>query len=275
MPKAETWADVEREIKRAVEQGILVDKRDVMPRGRRSDGTVRFWAQRQTPADVLGHCIHQNGSPNFTRPLATAGYHTSAGNHIGKDGAPLPSVVYAIMIPGTDDPPWLCCDLQWITWAQGAHAAGDENRHLIPVLVMGGFEDDGFRRAWTKQGPSAAQWTKLLNVMTWLSEVFGYGLAGYFGHHHFGKSNCPGRFLRQKTETFRLMAPDLISIADWQHALLRWEPSCLPRWGADGVWGGETKVAVAQFQRSHGLRVTAWTDPFSELLLLQKYPELP
>lgn len=271
---AKTWGDVEAAIKIAVECGILIDKRADMPRGRDAQGYYIEWKRsRATPADVLGHCLHQNGSKNFTNPPRTAEYHTSKNNHI-TPGRPLPSGSYPIMIPDIDGPAWLTGNLDGITYAQGDNAAGDENRHLIPVLVMGGFEDSGFKRPWTKVGPSDHQNANLIMVVTWLQRVFDYGGEGYFGHYHFGKPTCPGRALRQWTEAARAGddQANLLSDLDWQRALLRWDPQALPRFGADGDWGGESRCALTKFQKQRGIRQTAQQDPFTALVLLQRYP---
>jgi hypothetical protein len=270
-----TWIDVNREIARAVEQGILQDRRKDMPRGKiPHTGKTREWRKRKSPADILGHCAHQNGSRNFNNPMATARYHCSQGNHIDRHGNPLPSTVYAIMIPDLDGPAWLTADFEWIMWAQGDDAAGDENRHLFGILVMGGYEEDGFKRSWTKAAPSMNQMDNLARVTDWAGAVFGYGGEGYFGHYHFGKTYCPGRAVRGWTERWREGGPDLMIDTQWQEALLRWNRHVLPKYGADGQWGRESKSALARFQRAHGIRVTAMQDPFTELILLQKYPRM-
>ena len=67
----------------------------------------------------------------------------------------------------------------------------------------------------------------------------------------------------------------LVTDLDWQQALLRWRPDCLPRYGADGQWGNESRAALAAFERAHTHRVDGLRDPFIEILLLRKYPELP
>lgn len=272
---AKTWNDVEAAIKVAVELGILVDKRGEMPRGRDAKGNLIEWKQKRlTPADVLGHCLHQNGSKNFTNPKATANYHTGAGNHI-TPGRPMPSTVYHIMIPDIDGPAWLTVDLSFIVYGQGFVEAGDENRHLLTVLCMGGFEDSGFKRAWTKPGPSDRQLENLSMVVAFLQRVFDYGGEGYFGHFHFGKSSCPGRELRHWTDAARDAddKADFLSDKEWQEALLRWNPKALPKHGADGDWGRESKYWLTMFQRAQGVRQTGVQDPFSELILLQRYPD--
>lgn len=271
---AKTWHDVEAAIALAVSLGILIDKRDMMPRGRDAKGKRVEWRRkRATPADVLGHCLHQNGSQNFTRPISTAKYHTSKTQHI-TPGRPLASTCYPIMIPDIDGPAWLTADLSWITYAQGANDAGDENRHLIPVLVMGGYEDSGFKRPWTKAAPSDHQMTNLAAVVAWLQCVFDYDAEGYFGHFDFDKASCPGRALRQWTEAARDGRADLVTDQQWQEALLRWNPHALPTFGADGDWGRESKYWLTMFQRQHGIKQTAVQDPFTELILLQRYPSI-
>lgn len=45
-----------------------------------------------------------------------------------------------------------------------------------------------------------------------------------------------------------------------QEALLRWDPDCLPEYGADGDFGEETEDAVKAFQRAAGLPVTGVYD---------------
>ncbi|MBE5807167.1 MAG: peptidoglycan-binding protein [Clostridiales bacterium] len=47
--------------------------------------------------------------------------------------------------------------------------------------------------------------------------------------------------------------PEVLAL---QAALLRWDPDCLPRWGADGEWGAETAAALSAFQQAHGLAPT-------------------
>lgn len=275
MMAARTWDDVEAAIQKAVKDGILLDKRQVMPRGV-SGGKQVEWSTVKVE-DVLGCVIHQNGSRNTKDPIATARYHTMQGNHIGRNGKPLASTCYAIMIPDLPDPPWLTGDLSWRTWAQGAGEAdhpGDENRHLKAVLVMGGYTGPGFKRSWTKDGPSKSQVDKLAAIVKWLMDVFGFGGEGVFGHYHFGKAACPGHALAKWVEECRDKDDQAAFLSDrgWQEALLRWSPGCLPKYGADGDWGSESTRALIAFQRSHNIRVTAQQDPFAQLLLLQRYP---
>ena len=53
------------------------------------------------------------------------------------------------------------------------------------------------------------------------------------------------------------------AVARMQEALLAWRADCLPRWGADGDFGGETEAALKDFQRSAGLPATGVYDAAS------------
>ncbi len=46
------------------------------------------------------------------------------------------------------------------------------------------------------------------------------------------------------------------AVTAMQRALLAWDPTCLPRYGADGDFGGETEAALRAFQKAKGLTVT-------------------
>jgi hypothetical protein len=268
MPEARTWEDVEAEIGRAVSAGILVDKRAVMPRGV-LNGTHLEWGTRSV-VDILGLCVHQSASPN-QNPIRTAEYHTSKGNHI-TPGRPLPGLAYTIAITDKDEPAWLCTDIKSKTWSQGSSRPGDENRHLIGIVVMGSFNGAGWHGK--SAGPTDKQMAKLLDACEWLGETFGFGGEGYFGHYHCGKAACPGTVIQDWIESKRA-SDDKASFAsdmEWQLALLRWNEHALPRFGADGSWGRESREWLTQFQKAMNIGVTGVQDPFTQLVLLQRYP---
>lgn len=50
------------------------------------------------------------------------------------------------------------------------------------------------------------------------------------------------------------------AVTAMQQALLTWRPECLPKWGADGDFGGETEVALRAYQAEAGLPVTGVYD---------------
>lgn len=260
-----SWNDVYAELAKA----NVKDVRAGMPRGKDQHGKVLQWRGLRETKDVLGVCIHQGGTPNTSNYRATAEYHSGKRNHI-TPGRPLPSICYPIVIPKGSDSALLVADLNWVTYAQGnPNMPGAENRHLIPILVMGGFENDGFRRPWTTPGPTIRQMDILEKLLVVLSEVFEFGRDGVFGHHHFGKPHCPGRelmaFIENKREDWSF------TDKQWQEALLLWNPHALVVFGADGKWGKESKFWLAEFQRTHRLQVTAFQDVFTQLMLMHRY----
>lgn len=58
-----------------------------------------------------------------------------------------------------------------------------------------------------------------------------------------------------------------------QKALLKWDPKCLPKWGADGDFGSETEKAVRAFQESEGLPVTGVYDETTRKALTDWKPQ--
>ncbi len=269
----DSWKEVEEQIKVAVHQGILIDKREVMPRGKRYKNILAQWRAREV-ADVMGICIHQSLGRRSKDPMGVAHYHTSPKNHI-TPGRPLPSLCYQIAIP-EEGPAWLCGDFSWITFAQGASDKlypGDENRHLLALVVLGAFWGLGWKKRWAKPEPSKSQLTLLPKVVQWSMDTFDFGGEGVFGHYHFGKSACPGYVITEFIEACREKddQANFDSLAQVQEALLCWDPDCLPKQGVTGDMNSETRRALLSFQRNNGLRVTGIQDPFTELLLLQRY----
>ena len=54
-----------------------------------------------------------------------------------------------------------------------------------------------------------------------------------------------------------------------QQLLLKWDPKCLPEYGADGDFGKETEDAVKAFQKEKGLPVTGVYDAVTEKALME------
>ena len=52
-----------------------------------------------------------------------------------------------------------------------------------------------------------------------------------------------------------------------QKGLIKWDPDALPRWGADGDFGGETETWVREYQGEQGLPVTGKVDDETAYLL--------
>ena len=69
------------------------------------------------------------------------------------------------------------------------------------------------------------------------------------------------------------------AVSAMQEALLKWNPKCLPKWGADGDFGSETEKAVRAFQEAAGLPVTGVYDETTRKALTnwkpQEEPEKP
>lgn len=101
----------------------------------------------------------------------------------------------------------------------------------------------------------------------------------YEGHHaatnvSYGKSVRPSTppVLTPITGSASIVtptqpAPEGLSRGDYgtavtamQRALLIWRPDCLPKYGADGDFGGETETALKDFQREKGIPVTGVYD---------------
>ena len=58
-------------------------------------------------------------------------------------------------------------------------------------------------------------------------------------------------------------------VAAMQQLLLKWDPNCLPEYGADGDFGKETEDAVKAFQKEKGLPVTGVYDAATEKALME------
>lgn len=284
--------DQEALIALGVRDGVFLDMRPFMPMGYTKSRKAKEWPKRDL-ASILGTCFHQNGSGNSYSPVNTGAYHASPDNHI-TPGRPLAGICYdfatpdithskfkwpgGFKLPNGSDPntAWLVSDLTARKYAQRAPDSkgfpGDENTHLMSCLVMGGHRGPGYRGV--DDGPSKGQWVQVNKLWDWLQCAFDFGWCAAFGHYDFGKAACPGYAVMEWIEQHRVNALDLETAKDWQEALLRWDSGCLPRFGADGDWGKESKGALVRFQQTHKMAVTALQDPFTELMLLHRYPPL-
>lgn len=261
---------VEKAIVEAVADGWMVDIRESIQTANERYDTNRYNWPIRLLSEVLGQCTHHNASSNVSEPSKTAGYHTSKKNHI-TPGRPLPSIVYPICIP-ENGKVLITGDILSRTYAQAyGGGPGDENLHLVAVLVMGGFKAPGYRGY--SEAPTNAQMVAHTKACQWLGELADFGPEGNFYHAHFGKPQCPGYTLMKKIDGWREQSADLVSATDWQQALLRWDPNCLPKYGADGDWGRESRYALVRFQRQKGMKATKMQDPFTELVLLRDYPD--
>ncbi len=262
---------VEAAITKACAEGWMQDARGTIKTANERYGVTSYQWPKRLLKEVLGQCTHHNASKNTTKPWNTADYHTSKSNHI-TPGRPLPSIIYPIAVIESGMV-LITGEILDRTYGQayGGLKDGDENLHLVPVLVMGDFKAPGHKGH--KNSPTYEQMAGHTKACQWLSELAGFGPAGNFYHAHFGKAQCPGYALMERIDAWRDTAKqDLVSDLDWQEALLRWDPGCLPKYGADGDWGRESRGALVAFQRAKGIYVTAMHDPFTELVLMRDHP---
>lgn len=265
-----TWDAVETVIQQAILDGYLADYRKKLKRH-----PTKTFRRRTRPADILGVCSHHGASANQD-PQQMAQYHAGP-NHISPTGCP--GINYTAVISDTIEPEKviLCHDPISITWSQGVgddsdhpQWSGDENRHLISVCVLGDFSE--FNRRGKSGDPTTSQILRWTWFTTWCEEIFGFNGLGYFGHYHFGKAHCPGQAIRRQIECQRAGHIGLIDDRQWQLSLLKWDKGILPKHGPDGDWGYESKRALLAFEAAHKHRIDGIQDPFTELLLLRKYP---
>jgi hypothetical protein len=260
-----SWTFIEQIIRDAIKIGLLEDWREKLPWGKGE------WRKRDNPIDVLGVCGHHSASSNQD-PAKTNAYHIKP-NHISKNGCP--HICYTFGISHKHDCALLFNGLDDIVWSQGAPTKkghpGDENRHLVSVLFFGDFSSPG--HVGKCHEPTARQWAIWLGLSDWLRSLFKIKDGGWYGHRDFGKAHCPGSAIMLAMEKMRADARRLETITAWQEALLRWDTGCLPKYGADGDWGNESKQALVAFERDHKHKADGLRDPFTEQLLIEKYPD--
>lgn len=87
----------------------------------------------------------------------------------------------------------------------------------------------------------------------------------------------PNTVLEVDEMTIRVTSPLTTgkAVEKAQQGLLAWNPSALPRWGADGEFGGEAAEWTRAFQEDHGLPVTGEVDGITFGLLLSYIPTVP
>ena len=95
----------------------------------------------------------------------------------------------------------------------------------------------------------------------------------YEGHHAaanvtYGKYVRPSNPVTPETPVEGLRRGDSGNdVRTMQRLLLKWNPDCLPKYGADGDFGKETETALSAFQKAKGLPVTGIYDKATEAAL--------
>jgi hypothetical protein len=254
------WDEINNRIAMAAQAGQILDWRHTLPWNAHYHGQ---WPHTRTPDDIVGICIHHSASQNQHIERVND-YHIGP-NHISPRGCP--HICYTWVVSNEHDAPVLCNPPEGISWAQGDPSkAGDENKHLVSICVLGNFKGPANRG--DAEQPTQRQWQALSVAAHLTREWFHLSNRGTFGHADFKKPQCPGDALYFWVRAQRAKVMGLADAAAWQHALVNDDPTCLPRFGIDGTWGEEAKAALVAYQRKHGLELTACRDPFTELYML-------
>lgn len=215
------------------------------------------WGKRK-PEDIKGVCFHQ--TDGGSKVENTNAYHIGP-NHISDTGCP--HICYTFHV-NNDGQIKLCNPLEDVPWSQGTDKQpGSENVMLISVVAGGKFRSKDYPNL---AQPSSAQMGALENIWGWLSQAFDLTMADIFGHFDFGKAGCPGSdieaWIRRVRDDSGLLV--LADVDDWQRALVKLGfdlgKSGKAKDGVDGDWGAKSRSALYQFQKQHGLPLTASFD---------------
>lgn len=237
-------------IKAETQLNFVKDARSTVPR----HGS-RVWRKRKLE-QIRGLVWHQTLGTGTAEQVAR--YHV-APNHISDRG--LPSISYTFFIERNGDV-LLCNDLEDITYSQGDRTKpGDENVMYLAAAFGGDFDAPGYSGSM-----QPTVWQLQAGLRLWLAcrDVFGWNSDRLLGHHHFGKSVCPGTVLSQlidavqadttdnRNERRRPTAPNLNTTFGRQDALFALGYYDGP---LDGIWGMASRRALAAYQKDRGLKV--------------------
>jgi len=209
------------------------------------------WKKRKL-SNINKIVIHQSLSDGKIGSINN--YLISAGNHISPSKG-CPHICYHIAIDLNGDI-LLCNNFDDITWHVKQY-----NSTAIGICVLGNFNGTGWNKG---HEPSQKQIDSINNLLKQLIINFNFKCNQIYGHYHFGKPACPGKTLSNIVENFRkgivIDFNRLDSIKDIQKALLKLYPNCLPKYGSDGIYGNETKLAIVKFQKDNKLNITGYPD---------------
>jgi len=253
----------------------FTDSREILP----THATKTF--STRNVGGILGGVLHQTAGTDDV--VATARYHVGP-NHVSETGCP--GILYTFYVSQAGEVHW-CNDLEAQTWSQGGSgtpiAGSSANGDFLAIVLGGAF--DGPSWEGDDPGPPFAQiyatlalWGHLTGVIhaEWMPEEL-YGaipcpVESLYGHHKFGKANCPGSVMIAVVDSVRhYLKQDQSGLADttaWQEALIEVGYD-LGSWGADGDWGSASRAALTSFQKEYGnLSVDGIRGPMSEAALL-------
>lgn len=210
----------------------------------------RKWGKRNLK-DINKIIVHQSLSDGKIESINN--YLISPGNHISP-GQGCPHICYHICID-KEGQIILCNNFLDRTW----HTKG-QNKHGIAICVLGNFNGTGWNKG---HDPTDEQIKSLKNLIAHLMDKLSFKGQDVYGHYHFGKPACPGKELSKIVESFR-RGEDIVeeynkldTVEDIQEALLKLGYS-LPKWGADGIMGKETKLAICEFQIDTKIEITGY-----------------
>lgn len=236
------------------------DARDDMPRH-----VARVWRKRKL-SELVGMVWHQSLGEGSA--LGVARYHVGP-NHISQSG--LPSISYTFFVEPEGDV-LLCNDINDTTFSQGDRTKpGDENRMYLAACFAGNFDAPGYTGTTSVTARQVYSGMRL-----WLacSEAFRWDGDALLGHYHMGKAVCPGAALSQLIDTVRSDPTRRYrQAADLSTPKLRQE--ALQKLGyytgrVDGIWGIESRRALARFQKDRGLTVDGVWGPESREALARE-----
>lgn len=228
---------------------IVHDRRDDLPRHK-----TKCW--ETVPMDRRrGFCFHHAGADGTIENAAQ--YHVAVRRW--------PGLAYSLAICNAGSLT-IANNLDVRTYSQGdANKQGDENARWIGVLVNGFFRSPGFGPADGAREPTVEQIRTVVELIR-----FGQmnGLGDTTGHYMFGKPACPGTTIESiiRAARFHAFNFDLDTAAGRQAALaaLGYYVGAI-----DGIWGFQSRAALAEFQRDAGIMIDGIWGPESRAAVVR------
>jgi hypothetical protein len=219
----------------------------------------RKWGKRQLTS-INKIVVHQSLSEGSL--TAINNYLISPCNHVSPANG-CPHIAYHMAI-GKDGTIFLCNNFDDITW----HTKG-QNEVSLGICVLGNFIGTGYNQG---SEPTKEQLDSLDHLIKRLITNFNskenpFNGKNIYGHYHFGKPACPGKTISGKIENFRngiiTNINRLDSIKDIQLALISLGYN-LPKYGPDGFYGTETKLALCKLQTENNIPISGYADELTK-----------